>query len=174
LAPKLSGSGIHLVVAGGPTRLVALALVVGAGWLARRWRANAALLVWVVALALGLRVYFESVLTSYYVWPALAVGLVVAALESVSRFSLAAATAVVTTVVAQWHLAWLPWWCLDASGLTVLLAVVAWPAPPVVSVAALLSPADARRPVARRPASTSRGTGSRRSPHPANRRARRR
>ena len=146
LAARLSGSGSHLVVAGGPTRLVVLALAVGAGWLARRWRTNAALLVWVVALALGLRVYFETVLTGYYLWPALAIGLVVASLGSRTRFSLAVATAVVTTVVAQWHLAWVPWWCIDVSGLTVFLAVLVWPPPSVVDTEALLVPADAGVP----------------------------
>ena len=174
LAARLSGSGSHLVVAGGPTRLVVLALAVGAGWLARRWRTNAALLVWVVALALGLRVYFETVLTGYYLWPALAIGLVVASLGSRTRFSLAVATAVVTTVVAQWHLAWVPWWCIDVSGLTVFLAVLVWPPPSVVDTEALLVPADARRPRPRPPASSARKTGSRRSPPPPARRTRRR
>ena len=174
LAPRVRGSGANIVVAGGPTRLVVLPLVVAAGWLARRWRSNAAVLVLLVALAFGLRVYFESVLTSYYVWPALAVGLIVAALRSLPRFSLAAVSALATTVVSQWQIAWALWWCLDIAGITVLLAVVAWPPPPVVSSAAVLGPADARPHAQRRPPPVPRGTGARRAPSPAARRASRR
>ena len=39
------------------------------------------MIAWAVALVLALRLYMETVMTSYYVWPALAVGLVVAARE---------------------------------------------------------------------------------------------
>jgi hypothetical protein len=57
-----------------------------------------------VALALALRTYTESVMTAYYVWPALAVGLVIAARGSRLRFALSMALAVGVTVAAQYQL----------------------------------------------------------------------
>jgi len=85
------------------------------------------MIVWAIAVALALRSYTELVMTSYYMWPALAVGLVVAARGSVRRFGIAIAVAVLVTVVAQWHLGVFLWWGLDVGGITALLAVAARP-----------------------------------------------
>ena len=88
------------------------------------------MLVWTAAVVLSLRTYTESVMTAYYIWPALAVGLVVAARASRRRFAVAVVAAVVATVCAQWHLAWLAWWAIDVVGLTVLLVAAVRPEPP--------------------------------------------
>ena len=48
------------------------------GWRARRWRHDPDLIVWAAAVALALRCLTESVMVDFYVWPTLAVGLVVA------------------------------------------------------------------------------------------------
>ena len=45
---------------------------------ALRWRQRPEMIVWAAALALALRVYTESVMTAYYTWPALALGVVIA------------------------------------------------------------------------------------------------
>ena len=69
--------GKALEVAAGPGRLVAVALACAMGWWARRWRDRPEVIVLAVAFALALRCFTESVMVSFYVWPVLAVGLVV-------------------------------------------------------------------------------------------------
>jgi len=127
LAPHLDGRGSGATVAGGPQRIVALLLAAGVGWWALRWRQRPEMIVWAAAVALALRVYFESVMPGYYVWPALAVGLVVAARGSTTRFAMAIAVAVATTVVSRWQLGEFPWWAVQVGGVTALLVVAAKP-----------------------------------------------
>lgn len=125
LSPHLSGG----MVAAGPIRLVGILLAVGLGvWVSRRWLARPELLVWSCAVALALRSYTESVMTPYYSWAALAVGVAVAARCSARRFGLAIVVAIATAVVAQWRLAWFPWWVIQIGGLTALLVVASAPA----------------------------------------------
>ncbi len=79
-------------VAGGPVRLVPIALSVLAAVYARCRRTERAL--WALAAAcLALRCLFEAVMTPYYAVPALAVGIALAAALSSRRFLLAAAGA---------------------------------------------------------------------------------
>jgi hypothetical protein len=129
LAPKLGGKGSMTAIGGGPTRAVALALAAALGWWARRWRERPEMLVWAVAVALALRIYTESVLTAYYVWPTLALGLVVAARGSRRLFAVSIAVAIGITIVAQFQLELFQWWALDIAGVTALLAVAARPEP---------------------------------------------
>ena len=103
LAPKLGGSGVNTMLGGGPVRTFSLLLACAIGWWALRWRERPDMLIWAFALALALRCYSESVMTDYYLWPALAVGLVVAARCSNWQFAIAIVAAVVTTITAQWH-----------------------------------------------------------------------
>lgn len=129
LAPKLGGSGINAMFGGGPVRTFSLLLACAVGLWALRWRDRPEMLIWAFALALALRCYTESVMTDYYLWPVLAVALVVAARCSNARFAITIIAAIVTTVTAQWHYSWLPWWLLDMGGITVVLAAAARPAP---------------------------------------------
>ena len=129
LAPKLGGHGATATVGTGPLRFVGLALAVGLGWWTLRWRNRPEMIVWAVALAFALRTFTESVLTSYYSWPALAVGLVVAARRSTRRFGIAMAIALVTTLTAQWHWGVYPWWLMEVAGVSGLLLVAAQPEP---------------------------------------------
>ena len=85
------------------------------------------MIVWAAALALALRTYTESVMTPYYVWPALAVGVIVAARADLVRFAAGVTIAVLATVVGQWQLSEFPWWALQVVGITALLAVAARP-----------------------------------------------
>jgi hypothetical protein len=128
-APKIRVRGALPAVGGGPVRVLSLVLAAGFGWWARRWRSTPAMLAWATALALALRCYTESVMTDYYAWPALAVGLVVSGLCTQWRFLAVIATAVLTTVVAQWHLEEYLWWVLDMGGITVVLLLSARPGP---------------------------------------------
>jgi hypothetical protein len=129
LAPRIGGRGKNETFGGGPLRIVNLALAVAVGWWARRWRERPAMLVWAAVLALGLRCFTETVMTPYYCWAPLAVGLVVAARCSRARFTLAIVLAVVTTVIAQWHLELFWWWALDVAGVAAVLLLAFRPGP---------------------------------------------
>ena len=108
------------VIAAGPARIVAIVVACGCAVAAgRRWRAargaewdNGTLydVLWWAAFALALRWAFEPVVVSYYLWPALAVALVVAS-QSWSRLIPAGIVASVLTGVSQgaWRGIW-TWW----------------------------------------------------------------
>jgi hypothetical protein len=131
LSPRLAAGA----VAAGPGRLLAIgcACACGVAFAFLRGRRADALpwLLWWVAVSLALRCVFESVMVSYYLWPALQVALIAAA----PRLSRLIMTAVLTTVVTfgsqvSSHGPWL-WWSLTTAGLTVTLlcAWSAWPPP---------------------------------------------
>jgi hypothetical protein len=126
LAPRLGGTGANLAVAAGPGRLVALLAACGLGWWARRWRDRPDLLVWATAAALALRCLTESVMDAYYVWPTLALGLVVLAPSTRGRMVLGLAAAGLVTVSAQTHLGEWAWWT-TATILLLVVLVAAFP-----------------------------------------------
>jgi hypothetical protein len=95
------------------------------------------MLAWALALAFGLRVYLETVMYSYYVWPVLAIALAVAARGSRRRFGIAVILAVLTTVIGQWHMPWAEWWLIDVAGITGLLVAASRPQPLVPAVPAV-------------------------------------
>ncbi len=129
LAPTISGQGATTTVGGGPLRVAVLALAAGLGWVVVRWRDRPEMVVWAVAVALALRCYLEAVMTPYYIWPALAVGAVVAARSTWPRFGIVLVLAIATTALAQSRLSLWPWWIIDVGGLTAVLAVAAHPEP---------------------------------------------
>jgi hypothetical protein len=161
LSPQLGGKGLTFAVAGGPGRVVAILLAVLVGiWVFRRWRERPELLVFACVLALSFRDYTESVMDAYYPWAALAVGVVLAARCTRWRFAVAIALAIAATIVAQWSLAWLPWWIIQMGALTALLIVSARPATPLAARQHLVNPAVRRTAMASRGESR---TGSARS-----------
>jgi hypothetical protein len=131
LATRLSGHGSSLTVAAGPVRLIAIPLAIGIGiWVARRgWLERPELLAFACAVALALRSYTESVLVAYYLAAALAIGVVVAARCSRWRFVVAVFLAIATTILAEQHLGWVPWWTIQIGALTGVLVVAAQPQP---------------------------------------------
>jgi hypothetical protein len=133
LAPRQGGSGPETTVGAGPMRIAVFALAAGVGWWARRWRNRPEMIAWAVAVTLALRLCFEVTMTDYYVWPALAVGLVVAARCSQLRYAASIVVAVMTTVVAQWNLGWLPWWSIEVAGVAGVLVLTSRPAPLVLA-----------------------------------------
>jgi hypothetical protein len=161
LAPKVGGKGQNESFGGGPLRIVTLALAAVVGWQARRWRERPEMLVWAAMLALALRCYTESVMTAYYCWAPLAVGLVVAARCSRRRFGLAIALSVITTVTAQWHLSLFLWWAIDVAGITGVLLVAVSPGPSPATLLPLKAADTARTPGVRTSANTRQGQGSR-------------
>jgi hypothetical protein len=127
------------VIAAGPARIVAILVACGCAVAAgRRWRAARGTewdtgtlrdVLWWAAFALALRCAFEPVVVAYYLWPALAVALVVAS-ETWSRLIAAGIVATVLTFVSQasWHGVWI-WWApmMALLALTLLLARVPLP-----------------------------------------------
>jgi hypothetical protein len=129
LAPHLEGGG----VAAGPGRVLAILLACGCALLIRRRRSSMhppdtlapddlRELLWWMAAALALRCVCESVMVAYYVWPALAVALIVA---SISWLRLTATSIAAVTVIAvsgaRWHGPWV-WWTVITVGLCLSLA----------------------------------------------------
>lgn len=150
LAPHLSGGA----VAGGPGRILAIAVACGCALATgRRWRTARqgtwpgdqrpawrggdrrngwnpdllAELLWWVALALALRSVFESVMVAYYLWPVLAVALIVASRNWV-RLAATSAAVVTLTFVSQapWRSPW-AWWAPMVAGLALTLFLARLP-----------------------------------------------
>jgi hypothetical protein len=161
LAPSLGGRGPKTAIGGGPLRIAVLALAAGVGWLALRWRDRPEMIIWAVAVALALRCYLESAMTPYYVWPALAVGVVVAARGTWQRFAAAAAIAITVTILAQAHLGVYPWWLVDVGGLTALLVVASKPEPaPALESASETRSVRSSQPATRSKSPNSKSTNS--------------
>jgi hypothetical protein len=129
----------HGVIAAGPARIVAILAACGCALAAgRRWRAARGAewdhetlrdVLWWAAFALALRCVFEPVVVAYYLWPAMAVALTVAALTW-SRLLPAAGAAIVLTFVSQggWHGVW-TWWAPMMALLAVTLLFARIPLP---------------------------------------------
>jgi hypothetical protein len=116
------GSAIY-AVASGPGRFVAIALSLGLGLWAIRWRAGPGLLLWAVALALALRCFTESVMDPYYLWPPIAVAIVASSLGSNWQFGTSLGGAVLVSITSQLHMGWLSWWTLNLALLVAFLVV---------------------------------------------------
>lgn len=104
----------------GPGRIIALVLAVAIGVFAVRHRPSLAGVVWMAALALGLRCVFEAVMDPFYLGPPFALILLVCAVRR-SPWRLVTATAAfgVAAMVSSHHLSeWIYW-----TPLVVLLGV---------------------------------------------------
>ncbi len=123
LSPTLS----RTMVGAGPGRMIAILTAVLVGYLAYRRPPSAVGLLWLCALALSLRCFFESVIVVFYLGPPLALIVLTAATSaSWKRLVGAWAIAVVATVFAfhrasEWGY-WLPMVAFLAIGLA-----CAWP-----------------------------------------------
>lgn len=139
LAPRL-GNG---TVAAGPARTLAVVVAcLCALFVAIRWRTSRpdrtapewateelARVLWWTAVALALRCVFESVMVSYYVWPALAVALITGS-RNWPRLLATGTVAVTLTFVAQssWRNPWAFWAPITGLLCLALLFAGAWPA----------------------------------------------
>lgn len=127
-APHMSNGA----VAAGPGRAVAIllgcacAVVVERRWRAQRrglqWSTQALEeILWWVALTLALRCIFESVMVSYYVWPALAVAIITAARGWRRLLATSVVVSAMTFVSqASWHGRW-TFWSVMAGGILLAL-----------------------------------------------------
>ena len=114
-------------VGAGPGRLLALLVAVGIGYIAWRFRPSMTGFIWLGALALSGRCFFESVMDPFYLGPPLAVIVLAASARTGWRPMVGAwAAAMAATVFSFYHLSeWLYW-----SPMVVLLGIglaCAWP-----------------------------------------------
>jgi hypothetical protein len=108
------------VVAAGPSRLLAVAVALGAGWMARRWRDNLPMLVYALAIVFTARCVFESVMVPYYVMPALCFAVLAAFTGGWGRRLTTVAAAAGVTVMTHYRVGEWPYF----AEMTALLAVV--------------------------------------------------
>jgi hypothetical protein len=127
LAPTLSGSGRSLVVAAGPTRTVA---VVGAFVLAialRRRLCDPAVVLWAAGVVLTLRCLTESVMVSYYIFPASVFAGVVFFKRSLRTALSGLVLGVALVVFSDLDLEQWLWWAGTIGGLFLLSLMAAPP-----------------------------------------------
>ena len=144
LSPRLSS----ISVGAGPGRALAVVAAIGVAIIASRWRPSPYGLLWLCAVALSLRCFFEAVMVSFYLGPPLAMIVMVATCRnSWPRMIGAWITAALATFVAFHRLSEWAYW----TPMVVLLAVglvFAWPGREALgwSGRASTDPADADAP----------------------------
>jgi hypothetical protein len=91
------------VVAAGPARIGAFLVALSCGIVANRWRHDLARLVWLLALVMFARCFFEAVMTPYYVMPVVAFALIAGARREAWQWLLALSAGLAVTIVAHFH-----------------------------------------------------------------------
>jgi hypothetical protein len=163
LAPRLTVAPGITAVAAGPGRLILIVLACGVAWWARRWRDRPEMLVWSFALILALRPLTESVMLSYYLYPALAVGMLAASRSVSWRFAFAIVVSAFITVSSQWHkeLSWVVWWVLNVGGMVLVVAAGIQPQPVLGARPATTRPRTSTKIEARLQSTRGRGAARR-------------
>ena len=128
-------------VAGGPGRLIYVALAVLVGVVVWRRPQTPVRLVWLAGLVLAGRCFFEPVMTPYYLAPPLFLCLVLAARQSGRRFAAAVILALEVTVFAYHHLNPWVWWLPVVASMAAILAL-GYPAPEPSEPGAPSEPVD--------------------------------
>lgn len=125
-------------VAAGPVRLLAVVAACGCGLLAWRQCTRARMtsawspptllrLLWWVAVTLALRSVFEPVMVAFYLWPVLAVALVVASANWWRLIAVGIAAGILTFASqVPWQSPW-TWWVPVIASLAIVLAVSRMP-----------------------------------------------
>jgi hypothetical protein len=90
-------------VSAGPVRLLALAAAIGVGVLASRWRHDWRAIIWLAAIACGIRCLFEPVMIPYYVMPAVTFAIISGATRGRVRMGLALSSAVGLILMTYSH-----------------------------------------------------------------------
>jgi hypothetical protein len=117
LSPKLRPH----VVAAGPARIFGLLGAAVVGLFAPSWRHDLRGLLWLGAVAMGLRCIFESVVDPYYVMPAVVLALFVGIDRGFVRWTIASAAGLGVTVVTFYHLDMWTYWLVMTALLTIML-----------------------------------------------------
>jgi hypothetical protein len=115
--------GPHTVAAG-PSRIGAVLVALGCGVVANRRRLDLRRVVWLVAVVMAARCFFESVMTPYYVMPAVTIALIAASSRGGWRWIVALVAGIGVTVVTHDHgNMWIYYWLYMTPLLAVLLVV---------------------------------------------------
>jgi hypothetical protein len=111
-------------VAAGPGRSIDLALAIAVGMFAF-WKRPLSIstTLWLAALVLCSRCFFEAVMTPYYLAPPLILAVAVAAQRSGVRLAAASATALAITVYSYFRFSPWVWWLPIVAAMGVLLAL---------------------------------------------------
>jgi hypothetical protein len=123
-APHLGGG----MVAAGPARLISVVAAAVVSWVFCRRTGRPECVLWMVAVCFATRSLFEAVMVAYYIWPVLAVALVVAARGTRIRFAATCALSTFATLfeVHNWRHGW-GWWAILVTCIAAML-LAAWPA----------------------------------------------
>lgn len=104
--------------------LVAGIVALTVWWKKREWFSTPWHVLWLSTLALSLRIFFEPVMDPYYIWPPLALGVLLAARQkSIWTFGGIAALSAGLTVAAYDHSSPWAYWTPLVAGLAVVLLV---------------------------------------------------
>jgi hypothetical protein len=108
----------------GPSRLLAVAVAAIVGVLICRRSAGIKPVLWTLALVFFIRLVFEATIADFYVWPVLAVVLLLSARRGVIPLITMAVAAILLTWFQQihWQGIW-GWWVLTIGSLTVMLVL---------------------------------------------------
>jgi len=110
-------------VSGGPGRMIDVILAVLLGFYVWRHPQPPLRILWLAAAVLVSRIFFEPVMTPYYLAPPLLLCLVMASRQRGTRFWSAAVIALEVTVFAYHHLSPWVWWLPVALGAGAVLAL---------------------------------------------------
>jgi hypothetical protein len=110
-------------VSGGPGRMIDVLAALVVGLVVWRWRPTPVRLLWLAAVVLASRCFFEPVMTPYYLAPPLIMCLIMAALQSRKRFWAAVILALEVTVFAYHHLNPWAWWLPVVVGVAAVVAL---------------------------------------------------
>ncbi|MGD0313265.1 MAG: hypothetical protein ABSC90_12465 [Acidimicrobiales bacterium] len=111
------------LVSGGPGRLIDILLILLLSFYVWRRPQPPVTVLWLAALVLASRCFFEAVMTPYYLAPPLMLALVMTARLGARRFWTAAILSLELSVFAYHHLEPWVWWLPIVSGLSVILAL---------------------------------------------------
>jgi hypothetical protein len=118
--------GPHMVAAG-PSRIGAVLVALGAGVAAHFWRHDLHRVVWLAAVVMAARCFFESVMTPYYVMPAVTICLIAAASRGGWRWMAALVAGIGVTVVTHYHANMWIYYCVYMTPLLVALLALSFP-----------------------------------------------
>jgi hypothetical protein len=120
----VTATGVQVVeVSGGPGRMIDVVLAVLVGFYVWRRPQPPVRILWLAAAVLVSRIFFEPVMTPYYLAPPLVLCLVLASRQQAKRFWPAVVVAVEVTVFAYHHLNPWVWWLPVAIGAGAVLAL---------------------------------------------------
>ena len=121
---SFTATGTQLVeVSGGPGRMIDVVLAVLLGFVVWRRPQTQVRILWLAAVVLASRCFFEPVMTPYYLAPPLIMCMVIAARQPRKRFWPSVVIALEITVFAYHHLNPWVWWVPIVGGLFAILAL---------------------------------------------------